>query len=83
MKKKEDKKKDLEALRQDLEKTGNLFVTGYVDLHSMSFAEPAPVCENFGQHTFCGPIGLQEVQAPAAALGGLQEPRGEDALAQP
>jgi large subunit ribosomal protein L10 len=32
MKKKEDKKKDLEALRQDLEKTGNLFVTGYEKL---------------------------------------------------
>ncbi len=29
MKKKEDKQKDLDALRQDLEKTGNLFVTGY------------------------------------------------------
>ena len=29
MKKKEDKKKDLEALRKDLEKTRNLFVTGY------------------------------------------------------
>jgi large subunit ribosomal protein L10 len=29
MKKKEDKEKDLAALRQDLEKTGNLFVTGY------------------------------------------------------
>jgi large subunit ribosomal protein L10 len=32
MKKKEDKQKDLEALRQDLEKTGNLFVTGYEKL---------------------------------------------------
>ena len=32
MKKKEDKKKDLEALRQDLEKTNNLFVTGYEKL---------------------------------------------------
>ncbi|MGA3238154.1 MAG: 50S ribosomal protein L10 [Bryobacteraceae bacterium] len=32
MKKKEDKKKDLEALRQDLEKTRNLFVTGYEKL---------------------------------------------------
>jgi len=32
MKKKEDKKKDLEALRQDLEKTSNLFVTGYEKL---------------------------------------------------
>jgi large subunit ribosomal protein L10 len=29
MKKKEDKKKDIESLRQDLEKTGNLFVAGF------------------------------------------------------
>jgi large subunit ribosomal protein L10 len=29
MKKKEDKKKDVDALRQDLEKSRNLFVTGY------------------------------------------------------
>jgi large subunit ribosomal protein L10 len=29
MKKKEDKKKDIDALRQDLEKSKNLFVTGY------------------------------------------------------
>ncbi len=32
MKKKEDKKKDIEALRQDLEKSKNLFVTGYEKL---------------------------------------------------
>jgi large subunit ribosomal protein L10 len=32
MKKKEDKKKDLESLRQDLEKSKNLFVTGYEKL---------------------------------------------------
>ncbi|MBZ5581521.1 MAG: 50S ribosomal protein L10 [Acidobacteriia bacterium] len=32
MKKKEDKKKDLEALRQDLERLKNLFVTGYEKL---------------------------------------------------
>jgi large subunit ribosomal protein L10 len=32
MKKKEDKQKDLEALRQDLEKAGNIFVTGYEKL---------------------------------------------------
>jgi large subunit ribosomal protein L10 len=32
MKKKEDKEKDLEALRKDLEKTSNLFVTGYEKL---------------------------------------------------
>lgn len=36
----------------------DLFVASYVDVHAMSFQEPAPVCENFGQHTFCGPIGL-------------------------
>jgi enediyne biosynthesis protein E4 len=36
----------------------DLFITGYIDLHAMSFAEPAPVCDYFGQHTFCGPIGL-------------------------
>jgi large subunit ribosomal protein L10 len=32
MKKKEDKKKDIDALRQDLEKSNNLFVTGYEKL---------------------------------------------------
>src|ERR1700753_1435198 len=32
MKKKEDKQKDLESLRQDLEKTSNLFVTGHEKL---------------------------------------------------
>lgn len=32
MKKKEDKQKDLEALRQDLQKSRNLFVTGYEKL---------------------------------------------------
>lgn len=36
----------------------DLFITGYIDLRGMSFAEPAPVCDYFGQHTFCGPIGL-------------------------
>jgi large subunit ribosomal protein L10 len=32
MKKKEDKKKDIDSLRQDLEKSRNLFVTGYEKL---------------------------------------------------
>lgn len=36
----------------------DLFITGYVDLRGMSFTEPAPVCDYFGQRTFCGPIGL-------------------------
>jgi len=37
----------------------DLFITGYVDIHSMSFEEPAPVCDYLGQHVFCGPIGLK------------------------
>ena len=32
MKKKEDKKKDIESLRQDLQASQNLFVTGYEKL---------------------------------------------------
>ena len=36
----------------------DLFVTGYVDVHSFSFAEPAPACDYQGKLTFCGPIGL-------------------------
>ena len=45
----------------DFDGDGNLdlFVTGYVDIHSMSFNDPAPVCDYFGQHVFCGPIGLR------------------------
>jgi hypothetical protein len=35
-----------------------LFVTGYVDVHSFSFQEPAPVCEYQGIRAFCGPVGL-------------------------
>jgi len=37
----------------------DLFVTGYVDIHSMSFGGTPPVCNYFGQHVFCGPIGLK------------------------
>lgn len=37
----------------------DLFVTGYVDIHSLSFNEPAPVCEYGGLKVFCGPIGLK------------------------
>ncbi len=37
----------------------DLFVTGYVDVHSVSFKDPPPVCDYFGQHVFCGPIGLK------------------------
>ena len=37
----------------------DLFIAGYVDIHALSFADPAPVCDYFGQHVFCGPIGLK------------------------
>ncbi len=37
----------------------DLFITGYVDIHSQSWDEPAPVCDYFGQHVFCGPIGFK------------------------
>jgi hypothetical protein len=45
----------------DFDGDGNLdlFVTGYVDIRAVSFNEPAPVCDYFGQHVFCGPIGLR------------------------
>jgi hypothetical protein len=44
----------------DFDGDGNLdlFVTGYVDVHSFSFKEPAPVCEYQGMRAFCGPVGL-------------------------
>lgn len=44
----------------DFDGDGNLdlFVTGYVDVHSFSIKEPAPVCDYMGLHVFCGPIGL-------------------------
>jgi hypothetical protein len=37
----------------------DVFIAGYMDLHSMSWNEPAPVCEYSGQHVFCGPLGLK------------------------
>jgi hypothetical protein len=41
----------------------DLFITGYIDIRGMSFAEPAPTCDYFGQRTFCGPIGLPGTKA--------------------
>lgn len=45
----------------DFDGDGNLdiFVTGYVDIHSISLNEPAPVCPYSGVAAFCGPIGLK------------------------
>jgi enediyne biosynthesis protein E4 len=45
----------------DFDGDGNLdlFITGYVDIHSLSLKEPAPVCDYLGLKVFCGPIGLK------------------------
>jgi len=45
----------------DFDGDGNLdlFVSGYVDIHSISLNEPAPVCPYVGVAAFCGPIGLK------------------------
>ncbi len=45
----------------DFDGDGNLdlFVSGYVDIHSISLNEPAPVCPYSGVQAFCGPIGLK------------------------
>ena len=48
MKKKEDKKKDLESLRQDLERLNNLFVTGYEKLRVGQDFELRKVVRNAG-----------------------------------
>ena len=37
----------------------DLWVSGYVDIHSISLGEPAPVCPYNGVPAFCGPIGLK------------------------
>ena len=37
----------------------DLYVAAYIDIHSLSLAEPAPVCPYSGLPAFCGPIGLK------------------------
>jgi len=37
----------------------DLFVSGYIDIHSLSLKDPAPVCPYLGVEGFCGPIGLK------------------------
>ena len=45
----------------DYDRDGNLdlFVSGYVDINSISLADPAPVCPYADRPAFCGPIGLK------------------------
>ena len=37
----------------------DLYVAGYIDIHSLSLEEPAPVCPYLDIPGFCGPIGLK------------------------
>jgi hypothetical protein len=37
----------------------DLYIASYMDLHSLSLKEPAPVCPYMGFDAFCGPIGLK------------------------
>jgi enediyne biosynthesis protein E4 len=37
----------------------DLYVAGYIDVHSISLNEPAPVCPYMSVPGFCGPIGLK------------------------
>ena len=37
----------------------DLYVAGYIDIHSITLGEPAPVCPYMDLPAFCGPIGLK------------------------
>jgi hypothetical protein len=45
----------------DFDGDGNLdlYVASYMDIHSISLKEPAPVCPYMGIAAFCGPIGMK------------------------
>jgi hypothetical protein len=45
----------------DFDGDGNLdlYVAGYIDVHSMFWNDPAPICPYQGIDAFCGPIGLK------------------------
>ena len=57
----------------DFDNDGNLdlYVAAYIELSSMSFQDPAPVCTYLGISGFCGPIGLK------AARGTLYRSNGD------
>jgi len=37
----------------------DLYIASYIDIHSISLKEPAPVCSYMGISGFCGPIGMK------------------------
>jgi len=37
----------------------DLYVASYIDIHSISLKDPAPVCSYMGISGFCGPIGMR------------------------
>ncbi len=82
MKKKEDKKKELEALRRDLEQSRNLFVTGYEKLRVEQDFELRKVVRAAGGRYRVVKNNLAEKAAEGtAAEGVLQNLRGMTSLA--
>jgi len=82
MKKKEDKKKDIDSLRQDLEKTRNLFVTGYEKLKVSQDYELRKLIRGAGGQYQVVKNNLAEIAAegtPSAAV--LKDLRGMTSVA--
>jgi len=82
MKKKSDKKKDIDALHQDLEQSGNLFVTGYEKLRVNQDFELRKVVRNAGGKYRVIKNNLAEIAAqgtPSEAV--LKNLRGMTSLA--
>src|ERR1700693_3196696 len=67
MKKKEDKKKDLEALRQDLARLKNLFVTGYEKIRVDQDFELRKVVRGAGGHYRVVKNNLAEIASEGTA----------------
>jgi len=82
MKKKEDKKKDIDSLRQDLERSKNLFVTGYEKLRVSQDFELRKVVRGAGGHYRVVKNNLAEIASEGTPAGQvLKDLRGMTSLA--
>src|ERR1700733_8358955 len=82
MKKKEDKKKDLESLRQDLEKSKNLFVTGYEKLRVSQDFELRKAVRGVGGQYRVVKNNLAEIASEGTpAEGALKDLKGMTSIA--